>query len=122
MISIQELNKTYTFHDSQVDSITYDATTKTLTLVLDFCFWAQIGYDPKTPKTGLLKVVFEGVEEYDGIQGSEKSNVWAVQDGDIKEDKYHFCIEDISEDVSNPSYHDIYISANGVEVEDLRDK
>ena len=63
----------------------------------------------------------ENVEEFDGIQGTDKGDWWSVLDGDIKDGKYHLLIEDMERGgVENPEYHDIYIKSDDVEVEDLR--
>ena len=38
----------------------------------------------------------------------------------IKDNKYHLFIQDIEKDIKNEEYHDIYIEADNIEVEDLR--
>ena len=119
-MNIKEFDEKYYFHDSLIDKISYDENKRELTFVFDFCFWAQQGYKKEEKENGMLKVVFNGVESYDGPVGNDMSNWWSVLDGDIKDGKYHFFIEDVRKDVIDSEYFDIYINAENVEVEDLR--
>ena len=66
-MTLQEFRRKYYFHDSSIEKIEYDAENKTLTLTIEFCFWAQLWYDKTTPKNGLIAVTFEDVSlfEYD---------------------------------------------------------
>lgn len=119
-MKIQDFDKKYYFHDSLVDSIIYNSEKHELVITFDFCYWAQADYKKNKPETGLLRVTFKGVKKYDGVQGTNKRKWWAVLDGDVKDDKYHLFIQDIEKDIKNEEYHDIYIEAEDVEVEDLR--
>lgn len=118
-MKIQDFDKKYYFHDSLVDSIVYNSEKHELVIIFDFCYWAQADCKKDKPETGLLKVTFRGVKKYDDIQGTNKRKWWAVLDGDAKDDKYHLFIQDIEKDIKNEKYHDIYIEAEDVEVEDL---
>lgn len=120
-MDIKEFDEKYYFHDSLVNSIAYDDKDKTVTIMFDFCYWMQQGFEKGEQENGLLKVIFKNVEEFDGIQGTDKGDWWSVLDGDIKDGKYHLLIEDMERGgVENPEYHDIYIKSDDVEVEDLR--
>lgn len=122
-MKIQEFDEKFNFHDSDIHSINYDVKAKALTIVFDFCYWMQSDYEKDRPENGLLKVIFNDVDSYDGVTGENKYEYWSVLDGDIKDGKYHLFIEDTSSGGSNsPKYRDIYILADNVEVEDLREK
>ena len=119
-MKIKDFDSNYYFHDSLVDSIAYDKEKHELVILFDFCYWAQINYKKGEPETGPLKVIFKGVQNYEGIQGSEKRKWWAVLDGNMEDNKYHFFIQDIEKDIKNEEYHDIYIEAEDIDVIDLR--
>ena len=65
-MTIQEFSDRYYLHDSIVSSINYNKDAETLEIVLDFCYWAQEGYDKSHPATGPLIITFKGVSKYDG--------------------------------------------------------
>ena len=94
-MNIKEFDEKYYLHDSLVNSIAHDERNKTVTIMLDFCYWMQQDYKKGEQENGLLKVTFKNVTEYDGIQGNDKGDWWNVLDGDIKDGKYHLLIEDM---------------------------
>lgn len=122
-MTIQEFDKKYNFHDSDIHSISYDGKAKMITIVFDFCYWMQNDYKKGETENGLLKVIFNGVDNYDGVIGDEKYEWWSVLDSGIKDGKYHFLIEDTEKGgAASPDYHNVSILANSVKAEDPRNK
>lgn len=122
-MDIKEFNEKYNFHDSLVDSIVYDEKSKTVTIVFDFCYWMQPDYKKEEQENGLLRVTFENVVEYDGIQGIDKSDWWSVLDDNIEDGRYHLLVESVEKgDIDNPEYYDVYVTADNVVAEDLRNQ
>ena len=66
---ILELNKTYYFHDSLLDNIEINRDQATVTLTIDFCFWAQEGYNESDPETGTIRLFFSGVDLFPELEG-----------------------------------------------------
>lgn len=63
-MTVDEFEKRYYLHDSNIDKIDYDTDNKKLTLTIDFCFWMQDWYEETLPKNGLITVTFENVSCY----------------------------------------------------------
>lgn len=84
-MTIQELLRTYDFHDSLLEKITYDKAAKKLILRIDLCNWQQEWYDAKMPETEEILFVFEKVNEVQipkvNINSDEIINVSGKENG-----------------------------------------
>lgn len=69
-MKLEELDKYYYFHDSLLDNIKINREQATVVLTIDFCFWAQTDYKEADPETGIIKLVFSGVEIYPELEGN----------------------------------------------------
>ena len=68
-MTIFELQRTYYFHDSLLDNIEIDREQSTVTMIIDFCFWAQEDYKESDPETGIIKLSFSGVDYFPKLEG-----------------------------------------------------
>ena len=68
-MKINELVSRSTFHDSLLENILYENENSKLILTIDFCFWMQNDYDESQPETGYIKLLFNNIENYDGLVG-----------------------------------------------------
>ncbi len=76
--------KEYIMHDSLIDSIEVLDTGRTIVLLIDFAFWMQVGYNATDPETGILKVTFSDVTDYnipENIDWNEISILEATASG-----------------------------------------
>jgi hypothetical protein len=56
--------KKYIMHDSLISSVEVLDVGRTIVLLIDFAFWMQVGYNETDPETGILKVTFSDVTDY----------------------------------------------------------
>ena len=91
-MTIQEFSDRYYLHDSIVSSINYNKDAETLEIVLDFCYWAQEGYDKSHPATGPLIITFKGVSKYDGPLG--EFDWWGISTAEDRNDSYYILMDD----------------------------
>lgn len=61
-MTIGEFINKYNLHDSRLENITYDETTKKVILSIDFCYWQQEDYEDDMDETGMIIIEFDGVE------------------------------------------------------------
>lgn len=112
-MTIQELCNKYYFHDSCITKIDYRRNNSELDITMDFCQWAQEGYSEQDPENIWLKLIFRGIEEYDGITGD--IDYFSILDVEVKEDKLWISILDDFHD----EYYEYYLSPSDVEVKIL---
>ena len=74
-MTLEEFQERYYFHDSDIQSLTYDADSSTLTLVIDFAFWMQISFIEGQEETGLIEVTFRNVSSYE-CEGGDPTGVF----------------------------------------------
>lgn len=91
-MTIEELNNKYYFHDSMITNINYLAGEKILIILMDLCNWAQENYKEGEPELLKLEIIFEGIEEYDGITG--EIDYFSIFKTDVENGKLHLLIED----------------------------
>ena len=72
-MTLSELNKNYSFHDSTLETITYDKGKKTLSMRIDFCTFERPVFNENSPDVVPISLVFNGVKEYSGLTGSPKT-------------------------------------------------
>lgn len=90
--------KTYNFHDSLLESFVYKEDSKELVFEIDFCYWAQNGFEEGSEENGMVNILFTGVtdfqfEEYelcsDSILSFDLNNTGRIEitvetdDGDV---------------------------------------
>lgn len=112
-MTIQELCSKYYFHDSCITRIDYHSDSRRLEITMDFCQWAQEWYVEQDPENIWLKLIFSGIEEYDGIIGDV--DYFSILDGEVKNDKFWLSILDDFHD----EYYEYYLSPSNVEVKVL---
>lgn len=61
-MTINEFVNKYNLHDSLLENITYDETTKKIVLSIDFCYWQQDDYKDDMDETGMIVIEFDEVE------------------------------------------------------------
>ena len=110
-MTIKELRDRYYFHDSCITRIDYK--DKKLEMILDFCQWAQEWYKKTDPENVWMRLIFSGIEQYEGITG--EIDYFSVLDAEIKEDKLWIFMLD---DFHNENY-EIFLKPTDVEVEIL---
>ena len=64
-MTIKDFAEKYYLHDSSIEKIFYDETSKKLCLTVEFCFWAQSWYNECEPSNGKILVTFENVSAFD---------------------------------------------------------
>ena len=62
IMTINEFVNKYNLHDSLLENITYDETTKKIVLSIDFCYWQQDDYKDDMGETGMIVIEFDEVE------------------------------------------------------------
>ena len=72
-MTINELQNKYYFHDSLLDEVIINKQESTVSLRIDFCFWAQDGYRDEEPETGMIVLSFKQVKRYPELEGEMDS-------------------------------------------------
>jgi hypothetical protein len=91
-MTLQEMNERYYLHDSCIDKIEYDQSSKELLVQMDFCYWAQAEYNDAEPENGDVKIIFHDVNVYDGLVGD--IDHFSVLDAECNDDGFYFSILD----------------------------
>ena len=69
-MSLTEIDDEYYFHDSSLEAIRFDQKRNSLEIAIDFCFWMQPDFKEGMPETGMIQLIFNGVQEFIGEHGS----------------------------------------------------
>jgi len=109
-MTIQELDNKYYFHDSMITNISYIESDHKLIISMEFCNWAQSWYKEGDPELVELKLIFYGIETYDGIVGDV--DYFSILDGEIIDEKYHLFIEDDF----HQAFYEYYLEPSSVDV------
>lgn len=110
-MKINDLLTKYTFHDSLIENIIYDAEKKNLILTIDFCLWMQEDYIESQPETAIIKLVFSNVTDFEGVSGK-------VDSFSILKISYIDNVITISIlDDFNEGYHEIVFKTDNVEMQ-----
>ena len=64
-MTIKEFAADYYLHDSFIESLNYNTSNATLTLVINFAFWMQKDYVEGEEENGQIEVVFRNVTSYE---------------------------------------------------------
>ena len=91
-MTLHEMNERCYLHDSCIDKIEYDKSSKVLLVQMDFCYWAQAEYNDDEPENGDVKIIFHGVNEYDGLIGDVDH--FSILDAECNADGFYFSILD----------------------------
>ncbi len=65
-MTLTELVNKYYFHDSTLEAIRFDQNRNSLVMEIDFCFWMQTDYVKTSPETGMIQLIFNGVQDFIG--------------------------------------------------------
>ncbi len=68
-MTLSELNQSFNFHDSFIDSIQFAKQRNEVFLTIDFCNWMQKGYKAGEPETSEIQFVFSDVQDFEGPAG-----------------------------------------------------
>ncbi len=63
-MNISEFIQNYNLHDSLIEKVDYDEKNKIVTIIIDFCYWQQVGYTDDMPETGIIVVDFKNVSKF----------------------------------------------------------
>ncbi len=94
-MTIEEFSKNYYLHDSDFENVTYDESSRELTLLINFAFWMQLDYKEGDPENGLLEVIFHDVSFYSCPDGDPCNRFNGIYDAEMAEDgSYVISMED----------------------------
>ena len=113
-MTLTELTKNYSFHDSSIETVVYDKEKQTLSFRICFStYWKPMfeNYPDVIP----VSLVFNGVKEYSGILGSFEC--YGIINEILKDKKtVVFCImDDLADNTTQEGYYEIEITADSVE-------
>ena len=111
IMTITELTKTYNFHDSLITGITHDDLLDQLVISIEFSFWAQEGFKEGMPETGMIKLVFHEVEEFDCAGLSGEIDYFSILDAIADNNKLSLNILDDFRE----KYYELYIISPDVD-------
>lgn len=63
-MELTEFISKYNLHDSLLEKIEFDSTSRKLNLEVDFCYWAQPSYKEGTKENGTIKICFTEVNNF----------------------------------------------------------
>ncbi len=66
---LSEMNQTFNFHDSFIDSIQFNKQQSEVILEIDFCNWMQRDYKDGEPETSKVQFTFSDVKAFEGPAG-----------------------------------------------------
>ena len=112
-MTIKELSQKYNFHDSCITKIEYDNTQKVLSIIMDFCNWAQESYVSTDPELLCLKLMLEDVSDYTGPVG--EIDYFSIGNSEIRDNKYYLFFED---DINSEIY-EFYLTPSSATVDIL---
>ncbi|MCR4820518.1 MAG: hypothetical protein K5838_05275 [Elusimicrobiales bacterium] len=114
-MTLLELNKNYSFHDSALETITYDKGKKTISMRIDFCTFEQPWFNENSPDVVPISLVFNGVKEYSGITG--KFKCYSMLEEEMLGEKtiVFYVMDDMAENPSTEGFYEIQITADSVE-------
>lgn len=110
-MTMKKFCEAYYLHDSSLEKVIYSTEEKTLTLIIDFCFWMQDDYQDGYPENGYISVIFSGVSAYEGISCGDVS-FGILQSRADAEDKLTIAMIDDNDNL----YSELSIAATSVEV------
>ncbi|MDR2493464.1 MAG: hypothetical protein LBD25_08430 [Coriobacteriales bacterium] len=55
----------YDLHDSLIESVVFNAESKSLEIAIELCNWRQPDYQSGDPEMLCMRIIFEGVEKYE---------------------------------------------------------
>jgi len=110
-MKIYSLLERYNLHDSLLLGINYDKNESTLELVIDFAFWMQKGYKDDMPETGVVKLMFSGINSIE-LPDNIDFNMTSILDVETNGSTIDIMLINDLTDESD----DIKIDANNVEM------
>ncbi len=63
-MTVKDFVSSIVLHDSLLEAIDVCKENNTITITVDFCFWQQKDFREGTSETGIVKLIFRGVESY----------------------------------------------------------
>ena len=105
----------YNLHDSLLEQVEYDENSTSVCLTVDFCYWQQNDYSDEMPETGIIKILFSGINEF-------KYTPYCLNSDEIVDVNFNADDEFMLKTYNdiNDTYHTIYIKASEVEVINVR--
>jgi len=112
-MTLTEFYNNYNLHDSFIESLRYNNERKTLDLDIAFAFWLQQYHEKGKPENGVIKVVFNGVNNY-LCKGNPTGAFVGILGTEMKGEKL---IINFSDDKSN-KFFEMVIQADSVDIID----
>lgn len=110
MSNFEQLTK-YDFHDSLLESLSYDKDNNQLSLIIDFCNWKQEWYHESDEETSMISIIFSNISNI--VIPKLKLNSDEIIEFEVLEDNTIKIL--IFNDIDDASY-EIVICAEDVEI------
>lgn len=114
-MTLKEFEVKYYLHDSFIESLNYDTSNATLTLVINFAFWMQKDFVEGDEENGLIEVTFRNVENYACEGGDPAGDFVGILNAVVDEDKIVISLLDDE----NEAYIEMKITSGAVDVRKL---
>ncbi len=102
----------YIMHDSLINSVVVQDDGTRVVLEIDFAFWMQEGYKESDPETGLIKVTFNDVSNYDVPEDADWNEI-SILETSLENGRIKFALmNDMIDD-----YLELIIESNVIDVE-----
>lgn len=111
-MTLKDFESRYNFHDSYIESMSYDESKRSLTLIINFAFWIQEDFVEGEKENGLLEVKFYNVANYECEGGAPVGNFVGILDTAVEDD----CIVFNLLDDENATFMELRIVSTSVEV------
>ncbi len=114
-MTLKEFEVKYYLHDSFIESLNYDTSNATLTLVINFAFWMQKDFVEGEEENGLIEVTFRNVANYACEGGDPAGDFVGILNAVVDEDKIVISLLDDE----NEAYIEMKITSGAVDVRKL---
>lgn len=114
-MTLKEFAADYFLHDSFIESLNYDTTNATLTLIINFALWMQKDYVEGEEETGQIEVVFRNVASYECNGGDPAGDFVGILNAVADDSRLTISLLDDE----NDDYIEMRISSSAVDVRKL---
>lgn len=114
-MTLKEFEAKYYLHDSFIESLNYDTTNATLTLIINFAFWMQKDYVEGEEENGQIEVVFRNVASYECNGGDPSGDFVGILNAVADDSRLTISLLDDE----NDDYIEMRISSSAVDVRKL---
>ena len=114
-MTLKEFASNYYLHDSFIESLIYDSSKASLTLIVNCAFWMQKDFVEGEAENGLIEVAFHNVTSYVSYGGDPAGVFVGILNAVADEDRIVISLFDDEDNV----YIEMRISATTVDVRKL---